>query len=175
MPGWIQVRQVHDVVAELRTTGLVDLGDAQRTRLPVGETLAGVRVDDLDHKGVLEHVQPIVGRALDGHRLHLVEAIGGKVLHTKPFLEEVPLTHVGDGPQCEVRAGVVPHLFGSLGETQQVITRRQHSCHAVPSDELDLLPARGHIPCRCREDDAVQPVVRAFVKGESAVVQPVGP
>ena len=95
----VEVREVHDVVPELRAPGLVELGDADRPELAVGEGLARVRVDDLHDEGILEDVQPVVRRALDRHPLHLVEAVGVGVVHA-----ELRFQSIG-GRRCSAARG----------------------------------------------------------------------
>ena len=91
----VQVRQVHDVVPELRAAGLVELGDADRAQLAVGQRLAGLGIDDLHDERVLEDVQAVVRRALDRHPLHLVEAVRVEALDAERRLEQLAVADVG--------------------------------------------------------------------------------
>ena len=106
----VQVREVHDVVAELRAAGLVQLGDAQRAELAVGQRLARLGVDDLQDVRVLEDVEAVVHLALDRGPLHLVEAVRLVRRHAEHLLELLFVADVRQRVDLEVGRRVVALL-----------------------------------------------------------------
>src|SRR5215207_8682808 len=145
----VQVREVHDVVPELWAPGLVQLRDADRARLAVGQRVTRLGIDDLHDERVLEDVESVVDGAFDRDPLDLVEAVRVEALGTERRLEPLAITDVRKGAELEVGRGVVTHLARDVGESQQVVAGR--------------------------EDDTVEPPVKRLVEGERTIVRAVRP
>src|SRR4029453_2120512 len=166
----VQIGEVHDVVSELRASGLVELRDADRAGLTVRNFLARLGIDDLHDERVLEDVEPIVGRTLDRHPLHLVEPVRAEALGSERRLEQRTVTDVRKGGELDIGRRVVTHLARDVREPQQVVPGCENGVRAVLDGQLHLALAAGDVPGAGGEHDAVQPPMERLVEGECPVV-----